>query len=110
MVDNLIYAFLVLYSSMILGESIQNEILRTAFYIICLLAFLFSALNAAKKEKRLLKRIENMENKRKENEHMYDFRTVKGHVEIYYNGEFLCTADNMDEALKDAEAHAKGEL
>lgn len=41
---------------------------------------------------------------------MYDFKTVKGHVEVYFDGEFICTADNMDEALKDAEAHEKGEL
>lgn len=41
---------------------------------------------------------------------MYDFKTVKGYIEIYFNGVFLCTADNMTEAKKEAEAHKRGEF
>ena len=29
---------------------------------------------------------------------MYDFRHVKEHIEVYYNGEFLFSADNIEEA------------
>lgn len=41
---------------------------------------------------------------------MYEFKRVKGHIEIYYNNEFLCTADNMEEAERDVAAHQRGEL
>ena len=40
---------------------------------------------------------------------MYDYINVKGHIEVYLNGEFLFSADNMDEAVRDVEAHRKGE-
>ena len=33
---------------------------------------------------------------------MIDFRHVKGHIEAYNNGEFIFSADNMDEALSEA--------
>ena len=29
---------------------------------------------------------------------MYDFRNVRGHIEVYYNGEFLFAADTYTEA------------
>lgn len=29
---------------------------------------------------------------------MYDFKSVMGHVEVYLDGEFLFSADNMSEA------------
>lgn len=32
---------------------------------------------------------------------MYDYRNVNGHIEVYYNGEFLFTADNYAEAEQD---------
>lgn len=41
---------------------------------------------------------------------MYDFKRVKGYIEVYFNGEFLFTADNMEEAQRDVEAHQRGEL
>ena len=41
---------------------------------------------------------------------MYEFRRVKGYIEVYFNDEFICTADNMEEAQRDAEAHQRGEL
>lgn len=36
---------------------------------------------------------------------MYDFKRVKGHIEVYFNGEFLFAADNMEEAERDVEEH-----
>ena len=41
---------------------------------------------------------------------MYDFKIVKGYIEVYFNGEFLFTSDNMTEARRDVEAHKRGEL
>ena len=41
---------------------------------------------------------------------MYDFKRVKGYIEIYFNGEFLCTADDEEEAKRDVEAHQRGEF
>lgn len=32
---------------------------------------------------------------------MYDFKNVKGHVEVYCNGEFLFTADSYEEAERE---------
>lgn len=32
---------------------------------------------------------------------MYEYKNVKGHIEVYYNGEFLFTSDNYAEAEKD---------
>lgn len=29
---------------------------------------------------------------------MYEFRNVKGHIEVYFNGVFLFSADTMQEA------------
>lgn len=41
---------------------------------------------------------------------MYEYKKVKGYIEVYYNGELLCTADDMEEAQRDVEAHQKGEF
>lgn len=119
MVYNLILTMVAYYTPTIFAGAIQNNVLKAVLDSTCVTAFVFFMIMASKEEKRLLKRIEILENKQneyilmedlKEGRTMYDFKTVKGHVEVYYNGEFLCTADNMDEAMKDAEAHAKGEL
>lgn len=32
---------------------------------------------------------------------MYDFEFVRGHIEVYLNGEFQFSADNMSEAKKE---------
>lgn len=29
---------------------------------------------------------------------MYYFKTIKGHIEVYYNGKFLFSADTIEEA------------
>lgn len=119
MVYDLLWAILALFYSTVFGSEIQNEVFKAVYYIVCAIAWLVFIIRARDKEKELLKRIKRLENKQneyilmedlKEGRTMYDFKTVKGHVEVYYNGEFICTADNMDEALKDAEAHAKGEM
>lgn len=34
---------------------------------------------------------------------MYDIQRVRGYVEVYYNGEFLFTADNEAEAQQEIE-------
>lgn len=41
---------------------------------------------------------------------MYYFKSVKGHIEVYLNGEFLFSSDNIEEAYRDIEAHKRGEL
>lgn len=33
----------------------------------------------------------------------YDIVPVRGHYEVYINGEFYCSADNMTEAAKEIE-------
>lgn len=32
---------------------------------------------------------------------MYEFRRVKGHIEVYLNGEFQFSADTMQEVLEE---------
>ena len=32
---------------------------------------------------------------------MYDFKSVKGHIEVYYNGKFLFSADSVEEAERE---------
>lgn len=32
---------------------------------------------------------------------MYDFRNVRGHVEVYLHGAFLFSADTMEEARRE---------
>lgn len=32
---------------------------------------------------------------------MYEFRQIKGHVEVYLDGEFLFSADTMQEAREE---------
>ena len=32
---------------------------------------------------------------------MYSYEYKNGHVEVYYDGEFQFTADNMEEALRE---------
>lgn len=32
---------------------------------------------------------------------MYDFRNVYGHIEVYYNGKFVFSADTIDEAQRE---------
>lgn len=32
---------------------------------------------------------------------MYSYEYKNGHVEVYYNGEFQFSADNMEEALEE---------
>lgn len=32
---------------------------------------------------------------------MYDFRNVRGHVEVYLEGQFQFSADNMSEAQRE---------
>jgi len=32
---------------------------------------------------------------------MYDFRNVRGHVEVYLHGTFLFSADTMEEARRE---------
>lgn len=32
---------------------------------------------------------------------MYDFRNVRGHVEVYLHGSFLFSADTMEEARRE---------
>lgn len=119
MVYNLVLVMVAYYTPTIFAGAIQNNVLKVVLDITCVIAFVFFMTMASKEEKELLKRIKRIENKQneyilmkdlKEGRTMYDFKTVKGHIEVYYNGEFLCTADNMDEAMKDAEAHSKGEL
>lgn len=39
---------------------------------------------------------------------MYDFRNVQGHIEVYYDGEFLFTADNYEEAKREVESLGQG--
>lgn len=34
---------------------------------------------------------------------MYEFRHVKGHIEVFLNGEFQFSADTMSEARKELE-------
>lgn len=41
---------------------------------------------------------------------MYDFKNAKGYIEVYFNGILLCTADNMQEARREVEAHQRGEF
>lgn len=42
---------------------------------------------------------------------MYTFKNVSGHVEVYYNGKFLFTADTYEEAQEEVETlKEKGEL
>ena len=41
---------------------------------------------------------------------MYYFKSVKGHIEVYLDGEFLFSSDNIEEAYRDVEAHKRGEL
>jgi len=36
---------------------------------------------------------------------MYEFRYVKGHVEVFLNGVFQFSADNMEEARREVAAH-----
>lgn len=38
---------------------------------------------------------------------MYEYKNVKGHIEVYYNGEFLFTADNREEAEMEVKAMEK---
>ena len=38
---------------------------------------------------------------------MYEFKNVKGCIEIYFDGKFLCTADYEAEANEEVEAHKK---
>lgn len=41
---------------------------------------------------------------------MYSIKNVKGHVEVYYNGKFLFTADSYEEAKQEIEIlQSKGE-
>lgn len=35
---------------------------------------------------------------------MYEFRHVRGHIEVYLNGVFILSADTMDEAKKELES------
>lgn len=35
---------------------------------------------------------------------MYEFRYIRGHVEVYLNGVFVLSADTMDEAKKELES------
>lgn len=32
---------------------------------------------------------------------MYDYRHVRGHIEVYHDGQFVCSADNMTEAKRE---------
>lgn len=32
---------------------------------------------------------------------VYSYEYKNGHIEVYYNGEFQFTADNMEEALRE---------
>lgn len=34
---------------------------------------------------------------------MYEFREIKGHIEVYLNGEFQFSADNISEARDELE-------
>jgi len=36
---------------------------------------------------------------------MYEFRYVKGHVEVFFNGVFQFSADSMEEARREIEAY-----
>jgi len=36
---------------------------------------------------------------------MYDFRNVRGHVEVYLHGTFLFSADTMEEARRELAAY-----
>ena len=38
---------------------------------------------------------------------MYDFENVRGHIEVYYNGEFLFTADDYEEAEREINEREK---
>jgi len=36
-------------------------------------------------------------------EQEFEVRTVKGHIEVYYNGKFFCSADSFEEAVQEIE-------
>lgn len=38
---------------------------------------------------------------------MYSWENVRGHIEVYYNGEFIFAADSLEEAMNDIEEHKK---
>lgn len=38
---------------------------------------------------------------------MYEFENVRGHIEVYYNGEFLFTADDYAEAEQEIKEREK---
>lgn len=38
----------------------------------------------------------------------YKIKPKKGHFEVYINGKFYCSADNMREAIKEIEECVKG--
>lgn len=38
----------------------------------------------------------------------YKIRPKKGHFEVYINGKFYCSADNMREAIREVEKYVKG--
>lgn len=38
---------------------------------------------------------------------MYEYKYVRGHIEVYYNGEFLFTSDNYAEAERDVNEYKK---
>ena len=33
----------------------------------------------------------------------YDIRNVRGHYEVFSNGEFICSGDTVNEAIREAE-------
>ena len=39
---------------------------------------------------------------------MIEFRNVRGHIEVYIDGVFQFSADNLREAEQDLEAHLAG--
>lgn len=38
----------------------------------------------------------------------YKIRPERGHFEVYINGKFYCSADNIREAIKEIENYVKG--
>ena len=35
----------------------------------------------------------------------YEYRNVRGHIEVYLHGEFIVSADNLSEAIKEVRAY-----
>ena len=40
----------------------------------------------------------------------YDFREIRGHIQVYLDGEFLFSADTMREAIEEIEEEKKSSL